>query len=92
MDGALQKSLGPENVVKKEPVMGAEDFGRFSLERTIPSCMIWLGAVEPEKVERSRKDGTPLPSLHSALFAPMAEPTVKTGVKATVSVVLDLMK
>ncbi len=66
--GSLQRALGAERVVRKEPVMGAEDFGRFNLEGTIPSCMIWLGAVEPEKVEKSRKDGSTLPSLHSALF------------------------
>ncbi|MBI4428306.1 MAG: amidohydrolase [Ignavibacteriales bacterium] len=92
LEGALQKSLGTENVVRKDPVMGAEDFGRFSLGGSIPICMIWLGAVDPEKVARAKKDGTTLPSLHSPLFAPLPEPTIRTGVKTLMTSVIELMK
>ncbi|HJU54747.1 MAG TPA: amidohydrolase, partial [Pyrinomonadaceae bacterium] len=91
--GVWQKALGPGNVVKKEPVMGGEDFGRFALEgQQIPITIFWLGAVEPAKVEQSRKTGQPLPSLHSSRFAPVPEPTIRTGVKAMTSAVLELMK
>jgi len=34
----------------------------------------------------------PLPSLHSSLFIPTPEPTIRTGVIAMTSVVIDLMK
>ena len=90
--GALSKAIGPDNVIKGAPLMASEDFGTYSLERQIPSCFLWLGAVDPAKVEASRKSGTPLPSLHSSLFAPLPEPTLRTGVKAMTSAVLDLMK
>jgi amidohydrolase len=90
--GALQTALGASNVVKWPPIMGSEDFGRFSLDNTIPSCMFWLGAVEPAKVEASKKSGKPLPSLHSSLFEPLPEPTLRTGVKAMTTAVLELMK
>jgi len=33
-----------------------------------------------------------LPTLHSALFAPLPEPTIRTGIKAMTSAVLELMK
>jgi hippurate hydrolase len=33
-----------------------------------------------------------LPSLHSALFAPLPEPALRTGIKAMTSAALDLMK
>jgi hippurate hydrolase len=89
---ALEKALGPSNVVTWPPIMGSEDFGRFSLDNTIPSCLFWLGAIEPAKVEASKKSGKPLPSLHSSLFEPLPEPTLRTGVKAMSSVVLELMK
>jgi len=89
---AMQSALGKDKVVKLDPVMGAEDFGAYSLNDKIPLCMFWLGAIEPAKVEKSEKDGVPLPSLHSSLFAPQPEPTIRTGVKATTSIVLDLMK
>jgi hippurate hydrolase len=86
------KAFGAENVVKLPPVMMSEDFGYFSLEKTIPSVDFSLGAVDPEKVKQSHATGTQLPSLHSALFAPLPEPTLRTGVKAMTSAVLELMK
>ena len=89
---AFQKSLGADNVVNWPPIMGSEDFGRFSLDNTIPSCMFWLGAIEPSRVEASRKSGKPLPSLHSSLFEPLPEPTLRTGIKAMTTAVLELMK
>ena len=72
--------------------MASEDFGRFSLDHQIPSFMFWLGAIEPSRVEASRKSGKPLPSLHSSLFEPLPEPTLRTGVKAMTTAVLELMK
>ena len=90
--GAFEKTLGANNVVKWPPIMASEDFGRFSLDNQIPSCMFWLGAVEPAKVAASRKSGKPLPSLHSSLFEPLPEPTLRTGVKAMTAAVLELMK
>ena len=90
--GAFEKTLGANNVVKWPPIMGSEDFGRFSLDNQIPSCMFWLGAVDPVKVEASKKSGKPLPSLHSSLFEPLPEPTLRTGVKAMTTAVLELMK
>ena len=90
--GVFTRVLGAENVVKLPPVMMSEDFGYFSPDKSIPSVDFSLGAVDPEKVKQSKAAGTPLPSLHSALFAPLPEPTLRTGVKAMTSAVLDLMK
>lgn len=90
--GVFTKALGADNVVKLPAVMMSEDFGYFSLDKTIPSVDFSLGAVDPEKVKQSKAAGTLLPSLHSALFAPLPEPTLRTGVKAMTSAVLELMK
>ncbi|HKV42605.1 MAG TPA: amidohydrolase, partial [Blastocatellia bacterium] len=84
-------AFGEQNIIKAPPVMGSEDFGRFSLDHKIPACMFWLGAVDPVKVARSRETGEQLPSLHSSRFAPLPEPTLRTGVKAMTLAVLDLM-
>jgi len=90
--GAFKTALGPENVMKVSPVMGSEDFGYLSLEQKIPSAIFWLGAVDPVKVKESQERGIALPSLHSSLFAPVPEPTLRTGVNAMTAAVLDLMK
>ena len=88
----FEKALGRENVVEMPPVMASEDFCRFGLEnRQIPICQFSLGAVDPGRLEESRRTGTPLPGLHSSLWAPVPEPSIRTGVKAMTSAVLDLM-
>ena len=89
---AIGTTLGKENVIKAAPVMGSEDFGHLSLDHKIPAVMLWLGAIEPARVDASRKSGKPLPSLHSSLFLPLPEPTLRTGVKAMTAAVLELMK
>lgn len=89
---ALQSVLGKDHVINTEPVMGGEDFGALSLDGKIPACIFWLGAVDPAKVEKSKQEGSQLPSLHSSQFAPLPEPAIRTGVKAMTSAVLDLMK
>ena len=89
---AFRRALGEENVTLLAPIMASEDFGYLSLDRKIPSLIFWLGAVDPAKVKQSKDTGTPLPSLHSPLFAPVPEPTLRTGVKAMTAAVLELMK
>ncbi len=74
--------------------MGGEDFSEFSLpDHSIPAVDVHIGGVAPEKVAESKKPGAaPLPSLHSSKFAPVPEPTIRTGIITMVSAVLDLMK
>lgn len=88
----FKQAFGEENVVPIAPIMASEDFGQFSLDQKIPATIFWLGASEPSKVKAYRETGAPLPGLHSALFAPVPESTLRTGVKAMTSAVLDLMK
>jgi hippurate hydrolase len=89
---SFTKALGADNVVRLQPVMMSEDFGYFSLDQKIPAVQFTLGAVDPARVKQSKEMGTPLPSLHSALFQPLPEPTLRTGIKAMTAAVLDLMK
>jgi hippurate hydrolase len=89
---SFKQALGEENVVQMPPMMASEDFGYFGMDHTIPATIFWLGASDPAKVKASRESGVALPGLHSALFAPVPEPTLRTGVKAMTSAVLDLMK
>ena len=89
---AIGRTIGRDNVIKAQPLMVSEDFGYFSLDHQIPAFMFWLGAVDPARVEAARKSGKPLPSLHSSLFEPQPEPTLRTGIKAMTTAVLELMK
>lgn len=84
--------LGADHVELADSVMGSEDVGLFSLDGKIPAVMFRLGAVDPVKLAHARETGVPLPSLHSALFAPVYGPTITTGVTAMTAMALDLLK
>src|SRR6266705_3215303 len=88
-----RKVLGPENVGIVDPTMGGEDFSEYSLpDHSIPAVDFHIGAVDPVKIADSKKSGTSLPSLHSSKFAPVPEPTIRTGIIGMTSAVLELMK
>ena len=88
---ALGQGLGGGNVVATRPEMGAEDFGEFGKAAGVPSVMLRLGVVEPGRFHAAQASGEVLPSVHSALFAPDREPSIRTGVEALVLCALDLL-
>ncbi len=85
-------ALGKDRVSEARAIMGSEDVGLFSLDGQIPTVMYWLGAADPDKLADSRKSGVSLPSLHSALFAPVYAPAISAGVTAMTAMTLDLLK
>ena len=90
--GTLVAWLGAAQVGTFEPSMVSEDFSEYG--RTVehvPLCMLRLGALSAEQISASARTGTPLPSLHSGKFAPVPEPTIKTGITAMTAVALDLL-
>ncbi|MDP9004519.1 MAG: amidohydrolase, partial [Verrucomicrobiota bacterium] len=90
---AMKAAIGAENVIPKDPTMGGEDFSEYSMpDHSIPAMMFNVGAVDPAKAAESKKTGVSLPSLHSSKFAPVPEPTIRTGMIGMVAAVLDLMK
>ncbi|HEV2095279.1 MAG TPA: amidohydrolase [Chthoniobacterales bacterium] len=94
VSAALKNAIGADNVIAKDPTMGGEDFSEYSLpDHSIPAFMFNVGAVDPAKVAESKKPGAaPLPSLHSSKFAPVPEPTIRTGMVAMTSAAIDLLK
>lgn len=86
----LKANLGSDNVKFKPPVMGGEDFSRYAKDG-VPIFIFWLGTVPPERVAEARAQGRPLPSLHSAYYYPIPEPSIKTGVTAMTLAALELL-
>jgi hippurate hydrolase len=70
------------------PVTGSEDVGLLATAAGVP-CVYWfLGGSDPAlfsgvtTIEEARVIVDGLPSNHSPLFAPVVEPTLRTGVAA----------
>lgn len=71
------------------PGTPSEDYSEF-INAGVPSMFFNIGIYEPERVAAARQgDGPPLPANHSPLFAPVPEPTIKTGVEAMTLAVLS---
>ena len=90
VSGALLRALGPERVKPFDPEMASEDFSRLH-GAGIPTLMLKVGAVEPGALEAAEKNGAALPSLHSPLFAPDRERTLKAAITAEVLALRELL-
>ena len=84
------KELGQQNIDDPEPSMGGEDFSQYG-RAGVPILMFRVGTVEPARLERLKKLEA-VPSLHSPLFYPDAEPTLITAAHSMISATLELMK
>lgn len=90
--GVFKAWFGETNVISRKPTMGGEDFSEYGRPAPkIPLCMFSVGGVEPKTLQESERTGKPLPTLHSPFWAPVPEPTIKTGVTAMSAAALDLL-
>jgi amidohydrolase len=88
----LVKTLGADNVVNAEKLMGSEDVGSFSLEGKIPLVYFRLGAMYPDKYAAAKAAGKDLPGMHTSRFEPDPEPTLETGVRSMTAVAVGLLQ
>ena len=90
--GTFTAWFGADRVKVQPPITGGEDFSEFGrTSERVPICMWWVGATDPAKIAESERTGIPVPSNHSATFAPIPEPTLKTCVTSMTAAVLELM-
>src|SRR5204863_6711348 len=83
--------LGDDNVIRQEPLMGGEDFSRYGLQG-VPSFFYFLGTLPPDRVTAMKAGKTPPISLHSDLYYPIPEPSIRTGVLTMSMAALSLLK
>jgi hippurate hydrolase len=89
----LGLTFGAEKIILEQARMGGEDFGRYAKHLNVPGFMFSLGSVKVEQYRQSlRPGGTPLPSLHSSLYAPDPQPTIRMGIKGLTSLALSLLE
>jgi amidohydrolase len=83
---ALRAHFGDERVTEIPPMSASEDFGSFGSEWHAPSVFWTVGGTDPELYSRAEKEGrlNELPTNHNPRFAPVIDPTLRTGVEAMV--------
>ena len=90
LSGTFTTWFGADRVTVQPPTTGGEDFSEFR-RQGVPICIWWVGATDPAKIAESERTGVPVPSNHSAAFAPIPEPTLKACVTSMTAAVLELM-
>jgi hippurate hydrolase len=82
--------LGPERVHERPMSMGGEDFSQFT--RAGLRTFYWhLGTADPAAYAVAKKGGKPLANTHSPYFAPVPEPTIRTGVLTMSMAIMELL-
>jgi hippurate hydrolase len=86
----LESALGKDNVIATDPITPSEDYA-FFIEQGVPSLSMSLGGADPQKYAESKTSGNALPSNHSPYFAPDVDPALRSGIKAEVAVLRNLL-
>jgi amidohydrolase len=81
---ALRQRLGAERVGPTGPTSASEDFSVIPRAWNVPSVYWIVGGIDPQKYAEAERTGSlnELPSNHSPEFAPVINPTLRTGVEA----------
>jgi hippurate hydrolase len=72
------------------PWSGGEDYTDF-IVAGVPSVFFGLGVYDPARMAAAKVKGIPVPANHSPFFAPVPEPTIRTGVMAMSLAVMNAM-
>jgi hippurate hydrolase len=80
---AFQAQFG-EAVHESKRMGASEDFSVFGRTWGVPYVFWFVGGTDPKDFARAKAEGTinKIPSNHSPRFAPVLDPTLKTGLQA----------
>jgi amidohydrolase len=87
----LKAAFGDKARLSPEPGSASEDYSEFIMAG-VPSFYFGIGGLDPKAVAQAMATQTPLPGNHSPEFAPVPEPTIRTGTQAMSLVLLDVLQ
>ena len=89
----FKKIFGEDKVIKVDPTMGGEDFGRYGkTKENVPIFMFFLGVANQNTYDLATAEGKSLPSVHSDKMIPDPIPSIQSGVKAMTNAVITVCK
>ncbi len=92
MFSAFRRALGSEHVIQTDRYTFSDDFSQFGMhEPGIPLCYFLLGTAGNVCDAEEAVTDTVSPGIHNPSFAPLPEPSIKTGVKAMVAAILEIL-
>lgn len=81
--GAVFKAVFGDNAIADPlPITASEDYSLIVNAGVPRSLDFWIGIYPPDKIAAAARGGPPLAANHSPFYAPVPEPTIRTGVEA----------
>ena len=87
----LKAAFGDKARLLPEPGSASEDYSEFVIAG-VPSFYFGIGGLDPKALAEAQANNVAVPGNHSPEFAPVPEPTIRTGVQAMSLVVLDVLQ
>jgi hippurate hydrolase len=87
----LKAAFGDKARLNAEPGSASEDYSEFVIAG-VPSFYFGIGGLDPAEFAKAMASKTPVPGNHSPEFAPVPEPSIRTGAEAMTLVVLDILQ
>jgi amidohydrolase len=87
----FKAAFGANAIFQPEPATPSEDYSEF-VKAGLPSFFFNIGVYDPAQVAAAAAKGQSMPSNHSPQFAPVPEPTIRTGVEAMTLAVMNVMQ
>lgn len=87
----LKAAFGDRARLMSEPGSASEDYSEF-VKAGVPSFYFGIGGLDPAMLRKAAAEKTPVPGNHSPLFAPVPEPSIRTGAEAMSLVLLDVLQ
>jgi amidohydrolase len=83
---AFRQHFSEARVEKTLPTSASEDFGCFGAQWNVPSVFWFVGGTDAEVYAKAKAAGrlNDLPTNHNPRFAPVIQPTLRTGVECLV--------
>ncbi|UAL09596.1 amidohydrolase [Caulobacter segnis] len=86
----FKAAFGSRAILNPSPGSASEDYSEFVLAG-VPSVYFSIGGLDPAEMAKAKAEGRPLPVNHSPFFAPVPQPSIRTGVEAMTLAVLNVM-
>lgn len=84
----FKTAFGDKAVAQTQPGSASEDYSEFIIAG-VPSVYFSIGGYDPAAIAKA--DGKPLAVNHSPFFAPVPEPSIRTGVEAMTLAVMNVV-
>ncbi|WP_045728799.1 amidohydrolase [Xanthomonas sp. GPE 39] len=84
------QAFGSNAEHQSEPSAASEDYSAF-IAAGVPSFYFGIGGLDPQWLQQAKQKGERIPINHSPDFAPVPQPSIRTGVEAMTLAVMNAM-